>query len=284
MENIFAERKRKLIVLKRLRGTAAHRKKRKGDDINCPDCQERSDSADLVASCYVCNACGHHFTISAEQRLEMLFDDQWYSPLFTDILPQNPIGFPGYDSKIRQLQRQTKMDEACICAVGKISGLRTVLAVLDSQFLMGSMGTAVGEKITLSIEYAAEQKLPLIIFSASGGARMQEGIFSLMQMAKTASAVRRFSDQGGLFISYLTHPTTGGVTASFASLGDIILAEPRALIGFAGPRVIEQTIKTKLPENFQSAESLLEHGFIDAIIQRGQMRETLAQLLRLHVR
>ncbi len=284
MENIFAERKRKLIVLKGIRGTAAHRKKKADDFIICPKCKKKKDPALLQTSKYICDTCGHHFSISAEQRLDMVFDREEYTPLFDDIMPQNPIDFPGYQLKLAELQRRTGLNDACVAANGFIGGYEAVCAVLDSQFLMGSMGTAVGEKITLSIEYAGRHNLPLIIFAASGGARMQEGIFSLMQMAKTAAAVKRFSDQGGLFISYLTHPTTGGVTASFASLGDIILAEPKALIGFAGPRVIEQTIQAKLPEDFQSAESLLKHGFVDAIVPRDQMQAVLANILKLHAR
>lgn len=284
MDNVFAERKRKLIVLKGMRSTAAHRKKKATDLIICPICKKKKDITVLEKNYYICDTCGHHFSISAAQRLSMVFDNADYTLLFEDIMPKNPIDFPGYDLKLAELQRRTGMNDACLSAGGEIDGHLAVCAVLDSQFLMGSMGTAVGEKITLTIEYALSHQLPLIIFAASGGARMQEGIFSLMQMAKTAAAVKRFSEQGGLFISYFTHPTTGGVTASFASLGDIMLAEPKALIGFAGPRVIEQTIQQELPENFQSAESLLMHGFLDAIVSREQMQSTLAQLLKLHVR
>ena len=184
--------------------------------------------------------------------------------------------------KRQELELSTGLKDAAVSALGRIEGRRAVFAVLDSRFLMGSMGTAVGEKITRAAEYAGKKKLPLVIFSASGGARMQEGIFSLMQMAKTAAAVQRFQSGGGLYISCLTHPTTGGVTASFASLGDIMLAEPGALIGFAGPRVIEQTIKEQLPEGFQRAEYLLDHGFLDRIVPRNEWRAVLSQLLALH--
>ena len=197
-------------------------------------------------------------------------------------MPADPLEFPGYPDKLEKLEEETGLMDAAVSAVGKIQDRRAVFAVLDSRFIMASMGTAVGEKITRAAEYAMRHKLPLIIFAASGGARMQEGIFSLMQMAKTAAAIERFQEKGGLYISCLTHPTTGGVTASFASLGDIMLAEPGALIGFAGPRVIEQTIGEKLPEGFQRAEYLLDHGFLDQIVPRSEWRRVLGQLLSLH--
>ncbi len=195
---------------------------------------------------------------------------------------ENPLSFPGYPEKLQTARRRTGLSEAVVTAVGAIQGQRCVTAVLDSRFLMGSMSAAVGEKLTLAVEYAGRNRLPLIIFSASGGARMQEGILSLMQMAKTSAALARFSEKGLLYLSVLTDPTTGGVTASFASLGDIILAEPGALIGFAGPRVIEQTIGQQLPEGFQRAEFMMEHGFVDAIVPRARLREVLGQLLMLH--
>ncbi|MFQ7684739.1 MAG: acetyl-CoA carboxylase carboxyltransferase subunit beta, partial [Lawsonibacter sp.] len=189
---------------------------------------------------------------------------------------------PGYEAKLDGARRRTGMNEAVVTAAGRIGGQRVAVGALDSRFFMGSMSAAVGEKVTRLVEYADKYKLPLILFSASGGARMQEGILSLMQMAKTSAAIRRFSDAGGLYISVFTHPTTGGVTASFASLGDVTLAEPGALIGFAGPRVIRQTIGQELPDGFQRAEYLEEHGFVDQIVPRGQLRDTLAQLLALH--
>jgi len=209
-------------------------------------------------------------------------DDGSMMELGDTVLGSDLLAFPGYPAKLAAQREKTGMDEALIAVAGRIEGRACVAAVLDGGFFMGSMGTAVGERITIAIEYARDHGLPLIIFSASGGARMQEGIFSLMQMAKTGAAVADFSEHGGLFISVLTHPTTGGVTASFASLGDIMLAEPGALIGFAGPRVIEQTIGEKLPEGFQRSEFQLEHGFVDAIVPRTQMRETISKLLRLH--
>ena len=199
-----------------------------------------------------------------------------------DIVTKDPLNFKGYMKKVEMLKEKTKIDEAVKCGICEIEGEKAVLAVMDGNFLMGSMGSAVGERITLAIETATKKKLPLVIFCVSGGARMQEGMISLMQMAKTSSALTKLDKAGQLYISVLTDPTTGGVTASFASLGDIILAEPHALIGFAGPRVIEQTINQKLPEGFQSSEFLLEHGFIDKIVERKDMKSTIAKLIRLH--
>mgnify|MGYP003242911482 CR=1 FL=1 len=196
--------------------------------------------------------------------------------------PNDVLHFPDYQEKLAAASVKTGLKEAAVTATGRIGGVQAVAAVLDSRFFMGSMSTAVGEKITRAIEYAADKRLPLVIFSASGGARMQEGIFSLMQMAKTSAALERFSRSGGLYVSVLTHPTTGGVTASFASLGDITLAEPGALIGFAGPRVIEQTIGEKLPDGFQRSEFQLEHGFVDQVVPRTELKEVLTRILQLH--
>ncbi|NCB29820.1 MAG: acetyl-CoA carboxylase carboxyltransferase subunit beta [Clostridia bacterium] len=230
----------------------------------------------------VCPQCGFHSPVGAYQRLSMVLDPGTFRELDAPLTGLDPLTFPGYREKLEALRRRTGLCEAAVAARGKIEGHRAVVVALDSRFLMGSMGVAVGEKVARAAEAAGKAKLPLIVFSASGGARMQEGILSLMQMAKTAAAFQRFQSTGGLYIAYLTHPTTGGVTASFASLGDITLAEPGALIGFAGPRVIEQTIGETLPEGFQKAEYLEEHGFLDAVVPRSQMRETLAHLLRLH--
>jgi len=282
-ENVFAQRRKKLANL----AVAINGPTDKGagaDVVECQGCGKAMASERLRHHLGVCPYCGSHNQISAQERLDLVFGENAYQQMFEDITAVNPISFPGYEHKIEALKEKTGLAEACLSAIGKIGGIPVICAALDSRFLMGSMGTAVGEKITLTVEYADSHQLPLIIFSASGGARMQEGIFSLMQMAKTASAIKTFSENGGFYISYLTHPTTGGVTASFASLGDIILAEPGALIGFAGPRVIEQTIKAKLPEGFQRSEFLLEHGFIDAIVPRGEMRSTLAMLLLFHQR
>jgi acetyl-CoA carboxylase carboxyl transferase subunit beta len=236
----------------------------------------------LSETFYVCPRCGFHLYIPSKTRLTKLFDGGEYTEKFAGVAPLDGISFPGYAKKTAELAAKVGAPDACICAVGKIDGREAVCAAIDINFMMGSMGTAVGEKITLAAELAMSARLPLIIFSAGGGARMQEGIFSLMQMIKTSGAIKRFSESSGLFISYVTHPTTGGITASFASLGDITLAEPGALFGFAGPRVIEQTIGEKLPEGFQRSEFQLNHGFVDAIVTRDKMRDTLAQLIRLH--
>lgn len=248
----------------------------------CPACGAAISKRDLVRALYVCPQCGHHHKIGAYLRLSMLLDPHTFQELDERFSMPNVLNFPGYDEKLAQLRRTTGLAEGVVTAKGKVNGRPIIAAVLDSQFLMGSMGVAVGEKITRAVELARKQRLPLVIFSASGGARMQEGILSLMQMAKTSAALEKFSQSGGLYISVFTHPTTGGVTASFASLGDYTLAEPGALIGFAGPRVIEQTIGQKLPEGFQRAEYLEEHGFVDQIVPRAQMRETISLLLTLH--
>ena len=253
-------------------------------EVTCPKCQTATARQQLSRNQYVCPNCGHYQPIGGYYRLSLILDHGSFRELDEKLHAKDVLNFPGYTEKLAIQSRKTGLADAAITATGKIDGIQVVVAVLDSRFFMGSMGTAVGEKITRAVEYAQAKKLPLIIFSASGGARMQEGIFSLMQMAKTSSAIAEFSARGGLFISYLTHPTTGGVTASFASLGDIMLAEPGALIGFAGPRVIEQTIGQKLPAGFQRSEFQEEHGFVDDIVPRSEMKATLARLLRLHTK
>ncbi|NLV89589.1 MAG: acetyl-CoA carboxylase carboxyltransferase subunit beta [Tissierellia bacterium] len=220
--------------------------------------------------------------INPRKIIEDIIDEDTFIEFDVDLEASNPLDFPDYKSKIALAKDATKEKEAVISGEGDINGERAIICVMNPSFMMGSMGTVVGEKITRATEKAIEKRLPLIIFSASGGARMQEGILSLMQMAKTSAALARLNESGQLYISVLTDPTTGGVTASFAMLGDIILAEPGALIGFAGPRVIEQTIKQKLPEGFQRAEFLLEKGFIDKIVKREDMKDTLSKILRLH--
>ena len=250
--------------------------------VECKQCGRRATRQIWAKSLFVCPNCGNHQPIGAYYRLSLVLDSGSFRELDEELAPQDVLGFPGYTDKLAAQTQKTGLSEAAVTAVGRIGGVAVVAAVLDSRFFMGSMSTAVGERVTRAIEYAAAKKLPLVIFSASGGARMQEGIFSLMQMAKTSAAIERFSAKGGLYISVLTHPTTGGVTASFASLGDIILAEPKVLIGFAGRRVIENTIHQRLPEGFQLAEHMLEQGFVDAIVSRRNMRQTLEQLLRLH--
>lgn len=229
-----------------------------------------------------CPKCGSCFRLSAWERIGLIADEQTFMEMDGDLETHNPIDFPGYEKKIAKAQQMTGLTEAVVCGSCLINSRRTILCVMDSSFVMASMGTVVGEKITRAFEYATENRLPIVIFTASGGARMQEGMLSLMQMAKVSAAAGRHSDAGLLYITVLTDPTTGGVTASFAMLGDIILAEPRAVIGFAGRRVIEQTTKKKLPNEFQRAEFLLEHGFIDKIVSRRQLKKALAQILALH--
>lgn len=283
MNDWFSGRRQRLLRLKVLREGARPVARPTAPVFDaCPRCRAALTRRDWEEHLWVCPSCGFHRPVGAYRRLSMVLDEGTFRELDADLCGGDPLEFPGYAQKLAALRRRTGLREAAVTARGKIGGHSAVVAVLDSRFLMGSMGVAVGEKIARAAEYAEKAKLPLVIFCASGGARMQEGILSLMQMAKTASAVTRFRDKGGLYVACLTHPTTGGVTASFASLGDITLAEPEALIGFAGPRVIEQTIGEKLPEGFQRAEYLEEHGFVDAVVPRAEMKETLARILRLH--
>ena len=253
-----------------------------GKWVKCDSCKEILYKEGVHKNYSVCPNCGKHFRISARRRLEQIVDENTFEEMDSNLQTTDPLQFEGYTKKIALLQEKTKINEAVKTGIGKINGEQAVIAIMDGNFLMGSMGCVVGEKITRAIETAIEKRLPLIMFCVSGGARMQEGIISLMQMAKTSSALAKLDDAGLLYISVLTDPTTGGVTASFAMLGDIILAEPDALIGFAGPRVIEQTLKQKLPEGFQRSEFLLEHGFIDKIVTRKDMKDTLSQILKLH--
>lgn len=248
----------------------------------CNACKAPIMADDVINGAYTCPKCGHYFRMHAMDRIEMLADKETFEEWDRGLQSGNPMQFSGYEEKIQYLREKTKLDEAVVTGKCKIGGNETVLAVMDGRFLMASMGKVVGEKLTRAIERATKEQLPVIISACSGGARMQEGIHSLMQMAKVSAALKKHHDMGLLYISVLTDPTTGGVTASFAMLGDIILAEPNALIGFAGPRVIEQTIGEKLPEGFQRAEFLLEHGFIDKIVKRDEMKETLTQILSLH--
>lgn len=248
----------------------------------CPACKAAVLTQDMEENLLVCPHCGHHLRMNVEARLRMLCDEGSFEELWPEMTTQNPIGFPEYEKKLAAARSLTGRPDGVVCGTARIGGEECALFVMDAQFMMGSMGTVVGEKITRTFELAAERSLPVVGVTVSGGARMQEGILSLMQMAKTSAALARFSGKGLLYISVLTDPTTGGVTASFASLGDIILAEPGALIGFAGPRVIQQTIGQTLPEGFQRAEFQMAHGFVDAVVPRVRMRETLSQLLRLH--
>ncbi len=250
----------------------------------CSACGKTLSQKEMIANKLVCPYCHNHFRIRAIDRISMTVDPHTFVEKGLGYITLNPLFQEGYEEKVQNYKDKTKMDEAYVYGYAEIHSEPCVVGIMDSYFMMGSMGSVVGEKVTKSIEYALYKKLPLIIFTASGGARMQEGIYSLMQMAKTSGAIRKLHRQGLLFISVLTHPTTGGVTASFASLGDVILAEPKALVGFAGPRVIEQTIKQSLPEGFQRAEFLLEKGMIDKVVHRHEMRETLHLLLRMHKR
>ena len=238
----------------------------------------------LAKKGFVCPVCGYYHKISAAERIEMICDAGSFKEMNRGLKTKNPIKFPEYRSRLELFRQQTGMNDAVMTGIGQIEGEKAAVAVLDGTFFMGSMGTVVGEKIARLAETAQRKRLPLVIFSASGGARMQEGLFSLLQMAKTAGAVENFKDAGGLFISCLTHPTTGGVSASYASLGDILIAEQGALIGFAGPRVISQTIGQELPEGFQRAEFLLEHGMLDMVVERQELRGVIARLLRMHKR
>ncbi len=272
--NPFKKKREVLSALKEI--------KENGRNIICPVCGRKYQDIVLSKEMYVCPGCGHHFKVTSFYRIKTVLDSGSFREICSSVKGDNPLGFPGYEEKLSEVRESTGLREAVLTGTGRINGIKTAICVMDNRFMMGSMGSAVGEKITRCFEYAAKKRLPMIIFSASGGARMQEGIFSLMQMAKTSAAAAKHGEAGLLFISVMTNSTTGGVTASFASLGDIIIAEPKALIGFAGPRVIEQTIGQALPEGFQSSEYLLEHGFLDAVVERKDMKNTLAMLLSAH--
>lgn len=250
--------------------------------LKCPKCGEVVYRDDVKAHGYVCPKCEGYFRIGTRTRIRMVADTGTFQEWFTDLETENPLEYPGYEEKIADLQEKTKLHEAVTVGKCMVNGLETVLGVCDARFLMGSMGYVVGEKITRAFERATEEKLPVVLFTSSGGARMQEGIVSLMQMAKTSAAIRKHSEAGLFYLPILTDPTTGGVTASFAMLGDVILAEPGALIGFAGPRVIAQTIGQKLPEGFQRAEFLVEKGIIDGVVERQELKETVWKLLKIH--
>lgn len=248
----------------------------------CNKCGGAIIAEDVKKDHYICPKCGGYFRVHARRRIEMITDEGSFEEWDSDLQGGNPLEYKGYEEKLKKLQEKTGLSEAVVTGKAKIDGREAAIGVCDGRFLMASMGEAVGEKIARAVERATKERLPVILFACSGGARMQEGIVSLMQMAKTSAALKRHSDAGLLYISVLTDPTTGGVTASFAMLGDVILAEPKALIGFAGPRVIEQTIGQKLPDGFQRAEFLLEHGFLDAIVERPQMKAVLSKILALH--
>lgn len=248
----------------------------------CPKCSTAIESQTLKQQNYVCLQCNHHFPIGAYDRIDAHFDAESFIEIYAKANSNHLNSFPDYLNKLTKYQKSSDLNEAVVVGTARIANQKVALAIMDSRFMMGSMGQIVGEKITRIIELADRRKYPLIIFTASGGARMQEGIMSLVQMAKTSAALERFHQNNGLYISILTHPTTGGVSASFAMLGDIIVAEPKALIGFAGRRVIEKTLQEQLPEDFQSAEFLKSKGFVDKIVNRKSLRTFLIQVLKLH--
>ena len=248
--------------------------------MKCPKCNTLLLTTDLEENLNVCTHCGHHFRLDAKRRVALFADGETFTEHDGDLTSSNILGFPGYDQKLEKARKKAR--ESVICGDCRIGGVPAVLCVMDADFMMGSMGTVTGEKITRAFEYATRRRLPVIVCSVSGGARMQEGILSLMQMAKTSGAVKRHSDAGLLYITVLTDPTTGGVTASFAMEGDIILAEPNTLVAFAGPRVIEQTMRQKLPRDFQTSEFVLQKGFIDAVVTRDKLKETVTDLLKIH--
>jgi acetyl-CoA carboxylase carboxyl transferase subunit beta len=248
---------------------------------NCPVCTMANPISELWEKLHVCR-CGHSFRLTARQRIGYLTDKGSFSELFPEIVSKDPIGFPGYQEKLEKMSEEAREPEAVVCGTASIGGESCAIFVMEPYFMMGSMGAAVGEKITRLFEHAQQQSLPVIGCTVSGGARMQEGIVSLMQMAKTSGAVKRHSDAGNFYLALLTDPTTGGVTASFAMQGDIIMAEPGAIIGFAGARVVEQTMRRKLPPGFQKAEILQEHGFVDLIAPRSKQKQIISTLLKMH--
>ena len=280
LDNMF--KKNRSTSLKRAESRLTKPEVPEGLMRKCNQCGKAIIAEEAENGYYICPKCGGYFHVPAWNRLEMILDEGSFEEWDSEMPLQNPMEYRGYPEKLASVKAKTGLNEAVVTGKGSINGMKTVIGVCDGRFLMASMGENVGEKITRAVARATSEKLPVIMFCCSGGARMQEGIVSLMQMAKTSAAVKRHSDAGLLYISVLTDPTTGGVTASFAMLGDIILAEPGALIGFAGPRVIEQTIHQKLPKGFQRSEFLLEHGLLDAIVERSQMREVLGSLLELH--
>jgi len=285
MSNLFKERKEKLLGFQALR---PKKSSSLGGEIpdglyeKCPSCETTLLKEDIVNHSFVCTNCGHHFRIRAIERLNLLVDAGTFKELMPGAKSGNPLDMPGYEEKLHRDSSKTGQNEAVVTGFGRIGGYPYAIAVMDSYFLMGSMGSVVGEKIAHLTESATKRRLPVIIFCTSGGARMQEGILSLMQMAKTSAAIGRHHQAGLLYTAVLTHPTTGGVSASFAMLGDITIAEPDALIGFAGPRVIEQTIKQTLPEGFQRSEFLKERGFVDMVVDRRELKETIIKLSKLH--
>lgn len=277
IDAIFSLRKKRWNSLIKARKTSTV------SSVTCKKCGEIFTEEEMSEHFWVCPHCGNYLMVPPRERVKMIADEKSFSEMFRNLQTKDPLKFPDYLAKVKGSMKKTGNRDAIVTGVCEIDGRKVALGVFDPAFFMGSMGTVVGEKIVRLSEYAGKKKLPLLIFSASGGARMQEGLFSLMQMARTASAVQKFKDNGGLFISVLTNPTTGGVSASFASLGDISIGEPDALICFAGPRVIEQTIGQKLPEGFQHAEFLEEHGMLDMILERKDQKRVISNILKIHM-
>ncbi len=282
LKNLFRKREYITVNTRALEKNSSVPNIPNGKWISCNKCKNIIYKEDLERNYNVCTNCGNHFNISAKKRIEQIFDKDSFIEMFNEVKSGNPLEFEGYEDKLNINKEKSELEEAVLTGIAKIDSQEVAVAVMDSNFMMGSMGCAVGEKITRTIEYSTKNRLPLLIFTASGGARMQEGIFSLMQMAKTSAAIAKHNEAGLLYISVITNPTTGGVTASFAMQGDIIISEPDALIGFAGRRVIENTINETLPENFQSAEFVLEKGFIDSIVKRRDLRNFLSKVISLH--
>lgn len=284
MEKILGDKIKLLRFVKKISKSSAMLEQMRSENeiIECKGCGFQAPKNEWRKHLYACPKCGKYKNIAARVRIKYVCDEDSFREFGRWIKGYNPLDFPEYDKKLSDMEKKTDMPEAVVTGTCRIGGYKAVICVMDSRFMMASMGMAVGEKITRAVEYATKKKLPLVIFSASGGARMQEGMLSLMQMAKTSAAIGKLRETGGLFISVMTNPTTGGVTASFASLGDVQIAEPGALIGFAGPRVISQTIGEKLPEGFQSAEFLYEHGLFDGVVPRAEMKGYITRLISLH--
>jgi acetyl-CoA carboxylase carboxyl transferase subunit beta len=257
---------------------------RASDQVNCPGCHKPVPEHELINNQKVCPVCQYHFPLSGWERISLTVDEDSFQEFDNHLSSYNVLNFSDYSEKLELAKKQSGLEEAIICGYAQIQSHPVVLAIMDNQFMMASMGSVVGEKFCRAAEKAMLSEYPFIVFCTSGGARMQEGMFSLMQMAKTSATLARLHQKGLLYISILTHPTTGGVTASFASLADIIIAEPGALIGFTGPRVIEQTLRQKLPDDFQRSEYLLEHGMLDLVISRADLKNTLANILKIHSR
>ena len=284
MEKILGDKIKLLRFVKKISKSSAMLEEMRSENeiIECKGCGFQAPKNEWRKHLYVCPKCGKYKNIAARVRIKYVCDEDSFREFGRWIKGYNPLDFPEYDKKLSDIEKKTDMPEAVVTGTCRIGGYKAVICVMDSRFMMASMGMAVGEKITRAVEYATKKKLSLVIFSASGGARMQEGMLSLMQMAKTSAAIGKLRETGGLFISVMTNPTTGGVTASFASLGDVQIAEPGALIGFAGPRVISQTIGEKLPEGFQSAEFLYEHGLLDGVVPRAELKGYITRLISLH--